>query len=100
MKGKEAEDLLLSIDESFGLTKYDFDENGRPIYTRWGDEDGYIDLEDLGSRSLKVSKNLGDIYVDKIKTDEWVVVGKGTTLHCEDIQADKGIVEDFEGFLM
>lgn len=100
MNGKQAEELLLSIDESFGLTKYDFDENGRPIYIRWGDEESYIDVENLGHRSLKISKKLGDIYIDKISTDGWVIVGKGTTLHCDDIHAGEGVVENFEGFLM
>lgn len=99
MNGKEAEELLMSIDESFGFTSHDF-EDGKLIYNQWGDDDNYIDVADLKHRSLKISKNLGDIYIDKIRTDEWVIVGKGTTLHCDDIEAGKGIVLDFEGFLM
>lgn len=100
MRGKKAQELLLSIDESFGLTKHDFDENGKPIYLKWGSEDSFIDIEDLQHRSLKISKKLGDIYIDKISTDGWVIVGKGTTLHCDDISAGEGVVENFEGFLM
>jgi hypothetical protein len=99
MKGKNAELLLESIDESFGLTKHDF-ENGKPIYTKWGSEDDYIDVADLKHRSLKISKNLGDIYIDSIHTDSWIIVGKGTTLHCDDMDAGMGYVDNFEGFLM
>lgn len=104
MKGKDAELLLESIDESFGFTKHDFekDESGRlvPIYTKWGNEEKYTDIEDLGHVSFKISKNLGDIYIDKIHTDGWVIVGKGTTLHCDDLDAGMGYVTGFEGFLM
>jgi hypothetical protein len=99
MKGKKAEQLLESIGDAFGFTKHDF-EDGHLIFTKWGTPENHIDVENLGKYSLKISKDLGDIYVDKIKTDEWVIVGKGTTLHCEDIQAEKGVVKDFEGFLM
>lgn len=99
MKGLEAEELLMSIDESFGLTKFDFQE-GKPIYTVWGEGAKAIDIADLGHRSLKISKKLGDIYIDKISTNEWVIVGEGTTLHCEDLQAGKGLIENFQGFLM
>ena len=99
MKGKEAEELLMKIDEAFGLTKHDF-EDGRPIYTKWGSESNYIDIANLGNKSLKISKNLGDVYIDKISTNKYVVVGKGTTLHCNDIYAGEDVVRDFEGFLM
>lgn len=99
MKGRDAELLLESIDESFGLTKHDF-KGGLPIYTKWGDEKNYIDVSDLGHRSLKISKNLGDVYIDKISTDAWVIVGKGTTLHCDDLYAGMGYVDEFEGYLM
>ena len=99
MKGRNAELLLESIDESFGLTKHDFSA-GMPIYTKWGNKDNYIDIANLGHRSLKISKNLGDVYIDKISTDGWVIVGKGTKLHCEDLDAGMGFVENFEGFLM
>ncbi len=99
MKGKEAEALLMKIEEAFGLTKYDF-KDGVPIYTRWGAEEDHIDIANLGNRSLKVSKNLGDVYIDKISTDKWVVVGVGTTLHCDDLTAGEEFVENFEGFLM
>lgn len=104
MKGKEAEELLLQIQESFGLTKYDFKENADrlkvPIYTKWGDAEKYTDLENLGEKSLKISKNLGDIYIEKIRTDKWIVVGRGTTLHCDDMEAGESIVLNFQGFLM
>lgn len=107
MNGKNAELLLESIDESFGLTAEDFDIEGRLYYTQWGaDIDGkvkkenLIDLADLQHRSLKISKNLGDIYIDKICTDGWVIVGRGTTLHCDDLDAGLGYVDNFEGFLM
>lgn len=99
MKGKKAEELLLKIDEAFGLTKHDF-KDGKPIYTQWGDEDNAIDIENLGDRSLKISKKLGDIYIKKIKTNKWVIVGKGTNLHCEDIEVGEELVDNFEGFLM
>lgn len=99
MKGKKAEQLLSKIENAFGLTKDDF-RNGIPIYTKWGTEQKNHNLEDLGDHSLKISKDLGDIYIEKIRTDKWVVVGKGTTLHCDDIEAGEGIEKDFEGFLM
>lgn len=99
MRGKAATNLLLKIEDAFGLTKHDFID-GKPIYTKWGDKENYIDVSDLGDRSLKISKNLGDVYIDKIKTNKWVIVGKGTTLHCDDIEAGEEVVENFEGFLM
>lgn len=99
MTKQQDEELLISIDESFGLTKYDFNK-GIPIYTKWGGEDSYTDIENLGHKSLKIGKNLGDVYFDWIKTDGWVIVGKGTTLHCDNISAGRGVVENFEGFLM
>lgn len=100
MRGKQAEELLLKIDKAFGLTKHDFDKDGKPIYTKWGGPDVHIDITDLGDRSLKISKSLGDVYIDKISTDKWIVVGKGTTLHCDDITTGEELVENFEGFLM
>lgn len=102
---RESEKLLESISDSFGFTKEDF-RDGKPIYTKWGaDENGnprdeIVDIADLGHRSFKISKNLGDIYIDTIHTDEWVIVGEGTTLHCDDLVAGKGVVTDFKGFLM
>lgn len=99
MSGKEAEDLLVSIDESFGLTRHDF-KDGEVIYNKWGTEDSYTNLADLGHLSLKISKNLGDIHIAKIHTDAWVIVGKGTNLTCDDLEAGLGYVDNFEGFLM
>lgn len=99
MKGKAAENLLRKIDLAFGLTEHDF-ENGRPIHTKWGTGEGAIDIEDLKDRSLKISKNLGDVYIDKISTDKWVVVGKGTTLHCDNLAVGEKLVKNFEGYLM
>lgn len=104
MSPEDQELLLGSIDEAFGLTKHDFekDERGKlvPIYTKWGDGQTMIDIENLEHRALKISKNLGDVYIDKIKTDSWVIVGEGTTLHCDDLQAGMGYVPDFEGYLL
>ena len=100
MRGKQATDLLLKVEEAFGLTKYDFDEEGKPIYTKWGSSEDHIDIADLGDRSLKISKNLGNIYIDTIKTNKWVIVGKGTTLVCNDLEVGEELVENFEGFLM
>lgn len=102
---QEDQDLILgSIDECFGFTKEDFekDKEGRlvPIYTKWGSKRDLIDIEDLGHLSFKISKNLGDIYIDKIHTDGWVIVGEGTFLHCDDLDAGMGYIEDFEGYLM
>lgn len=99
MSGKEAEELLMQIEDCFGLTKHDF-KDGAPIYTKWGIGDAQIDIADLGDHSLKISKNLGDVFIEKIRTNKWVVVGKGTTLHCDDIAVGEALVEDFEGFLM
>lgn len=107
MKGKDAELLLESIDEAIGLTKHDFDKDGQPYYTKWGaDENGEVDpanlieISNLGHRSLKIGKKLGDIYLDEINTDGWVIIGKGTILHCDNINAGMGVVDNFEGFLM
>lgn len=104
MTEEENELLLKSIDECFGFTKHDFEinEEGKkvPIYLKWGDESKFTDIENLGHLSFKISKNLGDIYIDKISTDGWLIVGIGTTLHCDNIDAGMGYVPDFEGFLM
>jgi hypothetical protein len=104
MTQEDQELLLESIDEAFGFTKADFekDSTGRlvPIYTKWGSEENYTDIEDLGHVSFKISKNLGDIYIKKIHTDSWVIVGEGTYLHCDDLYAGMGYVEDFEGYLL
>ena len=99
MRGKKAENLLMKIEDCFGFTKHDF-KDGKPIYTVWGDEDHKIDIANLNNLSLKISKNLGNIYIDKINTDGWVIVGIGTTLFCDDLVAGMGYVPDFEGFLM
>ena len=99
MKGVEAEELLMSIEEAFGLTKDDF-KDGKPIYTKWGSDENSINIADLKQRSLKISKNIGDVYIEKIKTDNWVVVGEGTTLHCDNITAGKGVADNFQGYLM
>lgn len=90
---------MMKIKEALGFTKYDFDEEGRLIYTKWGDEKSFIDVEDLGGRSLKINKNLGNIYIDRIRTDGWVIVGAGTTLHCDDIEVGEEIITDYEGFI-
>lgn len=104
MTQEDQELLLMSIDEAFGFTKHDFEKNSDgklvPIYTKWGNEENRTDIEDLGDISFKISKNLGDIYIDKIHTDAWIIVGDGTTLHCDDLYAGLGLVEDFEGFLL
>lgn len=99
MKGREAEELLMKIDKAFGYTKEDF-VNKRPIFTKWTTKDFSLDVENLGEYSLKISKNLGDVYIDKISTDKWVVVGKGTTLHCDDLHAGEAVIRGFEGYLM
>lgn len=91
-----------TIEEALGFTKYDFEEKDgekRLIYTKWGSEDDFIDVEDLGARSLKINGKLGDIYIDKIRTDGYVIVGAGTTLHCDDISAGKEIITDYKGFI-
>lgn len=104
MTEQEQEELLMKIDRAFGFTKHDFqlDLNGNkvPIYTKWGTEDNYTDIEDLGPVSMKISKNLGDIYINKIHTDAYIIVGKGTNLFCNDLHAGLGYVPNFEGFLM
>lgn len=98
------EELLLStIDEAFGFTKHDFevvDGKQVPIYTKWGSGSQEIDIEDLDGLTFKISKNLGDVYIDKINTNAWVIVGEGTTLHCPDLTAGMGYVTDFEGYLL
>lgn len=99
LTGKKAEALLVKVEDSFGFTEHDF-EDGKPIYTKWGSDENAFDIENLGDVSLKISKNLGDIYIEKIRTNKWVIVGKGTTLHCDDIEAGEGVELDFEGFLM
>lgn len=99
MSPEDQEVLLESIDEAFGFTEHDF-EDGKLIYTKWGDETNYTDVEDLGHLTLKIGKNIGDIYIDKIKTDGWVIVGVGTILHCDDLDAGLGYVPDFEGYLL
>lgn len=96
---KEGEEIMMKIEEALGFTKYDFDEDGRLTYTKWGNEDDYIDVENLGHRSLKINGKLGDIYIDKIRTDGYVIVGAGTTLHCDDISAGEEVITDYEGFI-
>lgn len=96
---EEGEEIMMKIEEALGLTKYDFDEDGRLIYTKWGSDDDYTDVENLGDSSLKISKNLGDIYIDSIRTNGWVIIGSGTTLHCEDIEAGEEVITDYEGFI-
>lgn len=100
MKGREAEVLLMKIDKAFIFNKADF-KNGRPLYDIWPGMQGEhsFDVANLGEWSLKIKKNLGDIYINKISTDKWVIVGKGTTLHCDDIHAGEGVVRGFEGYL-
>ena len=100
MNSKEAQELLVKIEKAFGLTKHDFDKDGVPIYTKWGTPEDYTDIADLRDCSLKISKNLGDVYIDKISTDKWVIVGSGTTLHCDNITVGEELIENFEGFLM
>lgn len=98
----EGEAIMAQIEEAFGFTKYDFhlvDGQKKLIYTKWGSPEDFIDVEDLGSRSLKISKNLGDIYIDKIKTDGWVIVGRGTTLHCDNLDVGEDIITEYEGFI-
>lgn len=100
MKDKQAEELLMKIDLAFGLTKEDF-QSGHVLYTIWpGTKGKNFNIEDLGDYSLKISKNLGDIYIDKISTDKWIIVGKGTTLHCDDLHAGESVIRGFEGYLM
>lgn len=100
MKGKEAEELLRKMDKGFTLNAADF-ENGRPLYTVWPGMKGEssFDVANLGDWSLQISKNLGDVYIEKISTNKWVVVGKGTTLHCDDIHAGEAVVRGFEGYM-
>ncbi len=99
MAKKQDEKLLMDIKKAFGFTKEDF-KDGKPIYTKWGTGETSYDIEDLADHSLKISKDLGDIYIERIRTDEYILVGEGTTLHCNDMKAGKDIVLDFKGFLM
>jgi hypothetical protein len=99
---EEGQTIMGQIQEAFGFTKYDFenvDGEKRLIYTKWGTGADQIDVENLGDRSLKINGDLGDIYIDKIRTDGWVIVGKGTTLHCPDIEAGEDIVTEYEGYI-
>ncbi len=96
---KKDEKILMNIKNAFGLMADDF-EHGKPIYTKWGFGDDIYDIENLGDCSLKISKNLGDIYIKKIYTDEYILVGEGTSLHCDDMYAGKDVITDFKGFLM
>ncbi len=100
---EEGEVIMGQIEEAFGFTKYDFEKNTdgqkKLIYTKWGSEEDFNDVEDLGNKSLKINGKLGDIYIDKIRTDGWVIIGKGTTLHCDDIEAGEEIVTEYEGFI-
>lgn len=100
---EEGEAIMVQIEEAFGFTKHDFEKNqdGKQvlIYTKWGTPEEYTDVENLGHRSLKINGKLGDIYIDKIRTDGWVIIGKGTTLHCDDIEAGEDIVTEYEGFI-
>lgn len=95
--------VMGEIQEAFGFTKYDFEEvdgEKRLIYTKWGEPGPeQIDVENLGNRSLKINGNLGDIYIDKIRTDGWVIVGEGTTLHCDDIEAGEEVMLDYKGYI-
>lgn len=98
----EGEAIMGQIEEAFGFTKHDFhvvDGEKRPIYTKWGTTEDFIDVEDLGNKSLKINGKLGDIYIDKIRTDGWVIVGNGTTLHCPDIEVGEDIIINYEGFI-
>jgi hypothetical protein len=99
---KEGEQIMMKIEEALGFTKHDFhmvDDQQRLIYTKWGSEDDYIDIEDLGNRSLKINGKLGDIYIDKIRTDGYVIVGAGTSLHCDDLHAGEEVITDYKGFI-
>lgn len=99
---EDGEVIMGQIEEAFGFTKYDFenvDGQKKLIYTKWGPEEDIIDIEDLGNRSLKINGKLGDIYIDKIRTDGWVIIGQGTTLHCDDIEAGEDIITEYEGFI-
>lgn len=100
LKNRAAEQLLEKITDCFGFTAGDFDNEGKPLYTKWGTLKKHIDIADLGNLSFKISKNLGDVYIEKLHTNKWVIVGKGTTLHCDDLEAGEGVERDFEGFLM
>lgn len=99
---EEGEAIMGQIQEAFGFTKYDFHTvDGRRvlIYDKWGTPEDFTDVANLGAKSLKINGKLGDIYIDKIRTDGWVIVGEGTTLHCDDIEAGEDIVTEYEGFI-
>lgn len=99
---EEGQVIMGQIEKAFGFTKYDFeliDGEKRLIYTKWGSPEDYTDVEDLGDKSLKINGKLGDIYIDKIRTDGWVIVGEGTTLHCPDIEAGEDIITEYEGYI-
>jgi hypothetical protein len=91
---------MMKIDKAFGLHKADF-EKGRPLYTVWPgmQDESAFDLANLGDWSLQISKNLGDVYIDKIFTNKWVVIGKGTRLHCDDLHAGEAVIRGFEGYM-
>lgn len=99
---EQGEVIMGQIEEAFGFTKYDFEDvdgQKKPIYTKWGLPEDYIDVADLGNKSLKINGKLGDIYIDKIRTNGWVIVGLGTTLHCDDIEVGEDIITEYEGFI-
>ena len=96
---KQGEEIMMKIEQALGFTKYDFDSDGKLIYAKWGEENNQIDVENLGGRSLKINKNLGDIYIDRIRTDGWVIVGSGTKLHCDDIEVGEEVITDYKGFI-
>lgn len=100
MTRKEEEALMVKIQNAFILNEADF-ENGRPLYNVWPGMMGEskFDLASLDDWSLKIRKNLGDVYIDKISTNKWVVVGKGTILHCDDLTVGEELVENFEGYM-
>ncbi len=95
--------IHVTVEEGEVITKYDFRKNDsgekKLIYTKWGSPEEFTDVEDLGEKSLKINGQLGDIYIDKIRTDGWVIIGQGTTLHCDDIEAGEEIVTEYEGFI-
>jgi hypothetical protein len=99
---EQGEIIMGQIEKAFGFTKYDFeiiDGQKRLMYTKWGSPEEYTDVEALGEKSLKINGKLGDIYIDKVRTDGWVIVGKGTNLHCEDIEAGQDIITEYEGYI-
>lgn len=99
---EEGEQIMLQIERAFGFTAHDFeviDNQKRLTYTKWGSPESYTDVENLGEKSLKINGKLGDIYIDKIRTNGWVIVGEGTTLHCDDIEAGEDIITEYEGYI-